>query len=155
MLDSKISEPYCRRRLGIAYFIHPVPLASVALLALNDHVLKRYHPSVVTGKLSDFAGLFFFPILLCAFWNLGRSMIVGKPSALTTLQITVSMAATDLIFIGVKFVPIVTQIYLQFSRALGFPSRVTLDWSDLIALSVNVLTWKFAKLQIVRQFDEK
>ena len=31
---------------------------------MNDHVLKHACPGVVTGKLSDFAGLFFFPLFL-------------------------------------------------------------------------------------------
>jgi hypothetical protein len=37
---------------------HPYFTCALALLALNDHVLKGVAPSVVTGKLSDFAGLF-------------------------------------------------------------------------------------------------
>ena len=47
---------------------HPLPLAAVALLAVNDHLLKGSGllPGWMTGKLSDFAGLFFFPLLLAA-----------------------------------------------------------------------------------------
>lgn len=47
--------------------MHPLPMAAVLLLAINDHWLKQAHPSALTGKLSDFAGLFFFPLLLEAF----------------------------------------------------------------------------------------
>jgi hypothetical protein len=41
-------------------------LASVAVMLLNDHVLKhaRLLPPLITGKLSDFAFLFFAPIVL-------------------------------------------------------------------------------------------
>src|SRR5262249_269111 len=48
--------------------LHPAPLAAVALLAVNDHLLKGSGllPGWLTGKLSDFAGMFFFPILLVA-----------------------------------------------------------------------------------------
>ncbi len=45
---------------------HPATVASIALLVVNDHILKSLAPSWVTGKLSDFAGLFFFPFLLAA-----------------------------------------------------------------------------------------
>lgn len=48
--------------------VHPLPLAAVAVLAVNDHLLKGASilPTWITGKLSDFAGLFFFPVLLAA-----------------------------------------------------------------------------------------
>lgn len=38
-------------------------LGALFVLVLNDHVLKHVCPSILTGKLSDFAGLFLFPIL--------------------------------------------------------------------------------------------
>ena len=41
-----------------------VPLAAIALLFLNDHILKAAWPGLVTGKLSDVAGFVFFPFLL-------------------------------------------------------------------------------------------
>lgn len=46
--------------------IHPLPLGAAAVLFLNDHVLKGAGilPPLVTGKLSDFAGLFVFPIVI-------------------------------------------------------------------------------------------
>ena len=47
-------------------FIHPLTLISLILLLVNDHVLKIVMPSWLTGKLSDFSGLFFFPFLLAA-----------------------------------------------------------------------------------------
>lgn len=48
--------------------LHPAWLASLAVLALNDHVLKGSGllPDLVTGKLSDVAGLFVAPLLLAA-----------------------------------------------------------------------------------------
>ncbi len=47
---------------------HPATWLSIALLLVNDHVLKVLYPSWITGKLSDFAGLFFFPFLLALAW---------------------------------------------------------------------------------------
>lgn len=41
-------------------------LAAVGVLLLNDHYLKVAAPGVVTGKLSDFAGLFALPLFLTA-----------------------------------------------------------------------------------------
>ena len=41
-----------------------VAVAAVVVLVLNDHVLKRAYPGLLTGKLSDVAGMIFFPVLL-------------------------------------------------------------------------------------------
>ena len=41
--------------------MHPVALAAIAVLVVNDHVLKSAYPGWLTGKLSDIAGLVFFP----------------------------------------------------------------------------------------------
>lgn len=53
--------------------LHPAVLGSLVLLLVNDHVLKALASGgglalfdVVTGKLSDFAGLAFFPVLLAS-----------------------------------------------------------------------------------------
>ena len=47
--------------------LHPVTLCSIFLLVLNDHMLKELFPGFITGKLSDVAGMIFFPIVLAAF----------------------------------------------------------------------------------------
>jgi hypothetical protein len=44
-------------------FRSPLVMASIVVLLVNDHLLKAAAPSWVTGKLSDFAGLFFFPFV--------------------------------------------------------------------------------------------
>lgn len=49
--------------------LHPLTLGAVMLLILNDHVFKASWPSWWTGKLSDVAGLAFFPLLLQALWE--------------------------------------------------------------------------------------
>lgn len=56
-------------------------VAAFAVLVLNDHVLKVACPSVVTGKLSDFAGLFLFPVVCGAFAG-SRARVVAHGAAL-------------------------------------------------------------------------
>jgi len=48
----------------LAPLLHPLSLLALTLLALNDHVFKVAYPGWLTGKLSDFAGLVFFPLVL-------------------------------------------------------------------------------------------
>ena len=46
-----------KRALPAGELFHPVTLAALALLVVNDRVLKGALPGAVTGKLSDVAGL--------------------------------------------------------------------------------------------------
>ena len=46
--------------------LHPLALAALALLVLNDHVLKARFPGLVTGKLSDLAGMVLAPLFVLA-----------------------------------------------------------------------------------------
>lgn len=56
-----------------ASLLHPVPLLAMAVLVLNDHWWKRAWPSFWTGKISDVAGLLFFPVLLATIWEIGAA----------------------------------------------------------------------------------
>ena len=50
---------------GISFLVSPLYLAALSGLLLNDFVLKSAAPGFVTGKLSDFCGLFAFAV----FWS--------------------------------------------------------------------------------------
>lgn len=141
--------------LGIDYFVHPLPLLAVSVLILNDHFLKFRFPSALTGKLSDFAGLFFFPLLLCAIWNLLRNVLrrlrESNPSSfsdLTFRQLVIAILITDLIFVSVKLNPAIARIYISLLDQIGFPSRVTHDPTDLMALITNAATYVFGRSRL-------
>ena len=114
-----------------AFFVHPLPLASVFLLALNDHYLKAAWPGRFTGLLSDVCGLFFFPLFLCAWFYF---FILFTWRALAA-----SIFLTDTVFIAIKIWPWATRAYVGILGELGFPSRAVTDPSDLLALGVNIL----------------
>ena len=100
---------------------HPLPLGCVALLVINDHVLKGRSivPAVVTGKLSDFAGLFFFPVLLVTVARASKLRWVTPPRA---------ALATMLAFAAVK---LATPVNALYAALLG---PAVMDPSDLLAL---------------------
>lgn len=52
------------RRAMSGVLTHPVAVAALATLVANDHVLKARYPGLVTGKLSDFAGMVVAPLVL-------------------------------------------------------------------------------------------
>ncbi|MGB3547731.1 MAG: hypothetical protein WBA17_12195, partial [Saprospiraceae bacterium] len=47
-----------------AYLFNSVFIGGLLLLLLNDHILKAAYGNVLTGKLSDFAGVLILPLLL-------------------------------------------------------------------------------------------
>src|SRR5690606_32427585 len=43
---------------------HPLFIASLLILLCNDFIFKPAFPGMLTGKLSDFAGLVVFPVFV-------------------------------------------------------------------------------------------
>lgn len=124
------------RRLDLPEFFAPLPLASVALLALNDHVLKRAFGNAVTGKLSDVAVCFMLPLFVSA--CLGVVTPLSLRVRLWTGAILTITAFTALEIHGpsaaafARFLPLV-------ARPLGIDGavRLTEDWTDLLCLPLS------------------
>lgn len=118
---------------------HPLSLASIALLLLNDHVFKVFFPSWLTGKLSDFAGLFFFPFIVAA----GLSILLSKFNLQPRFIGQVSFSLVCIWFFLLKTSSYINSIASQFaSHFVGFPTQFSLDWTDLIGLTAMILAWK-------------
>jgi hypothetical protein len=101
-------------------------MAAVALLLLNDHVLKTAWPGSLTGKLSDFAGLAFFPLFLQAAWEIG-CLAYRRP---VTRSQRVLFAATVLTVVGftlVKTLPLCAEGYRYGLSALRWPFGAFLE----------------------------
>ncbi len=140
--------------------LHPVALAAIAVLAINDHILKDAYPGLVTGKLSDLAGLIFFPLLLQAGWEIVRS--VGKQAAPSGAQaLAVAVALTGLVFAAIKLSPAAADLvgmtigWLQWVAALGsrpgpIATQVVADWTDLVTLPAVVIAWAMGTARIKR-----
>src|SRR5437762_1943110 len=60
------SSPSVGLGASLTALASPLSLAAIAILLINDHLLKQVWPSFLTGKLSDFAGLYFAPVVFCA-----------------------------------------------------------------------------------------
>jgi hypothetical protein len=105
---------------------HPFCLGAVGLMLVNDFVLKSLAPSWLTGKLSDFAGMFFLPFLLAALLALFLPKRLVAP---------VAFSVTGAGFALLKLDPGVNAAVLGLGASLtGLPFRALLDPSDLLAL---------------------
>jgi hypothetical protein len=98
---------------------NPIFIFSVLLLVLNDWYLKQTFSNGLTGKLSDFAGLFAFPFFLSAIF----------PKKAVQLYVF-----TFLLFIVWKSAFI--QPVIDFLNSLGIPFHRTIDYTDYLALII-------------------
>ena len=139
--------------LGIHFFVHPIPASAVAVLIINDHYLKAHYPGWITGKLSDFAGIFFFPLFLCAVYILLQNFILHRDSPSYRMRrrlVFLAVVLTDLIFILLKTSLWANGFYVAALAAIGFPSHLVRDPTDLIAVGMNVPTYLYAQHYIRR-----
>lgn len=121
--------------------LHPACLSALALLGINDWWLKSAYPGAITGKLSDFAGLFFFPILLFALLEITRHLL-RRPWLASVSELRLSCVLTGAVFAAINSSGACAASYVHFMRGLwGFVLQTsmisinhTLDPSDLVAL---------------------
>jgi hypothetical protein len=100
----------------------PVAILAVLVLFLNDHVLKRAWPGLLTGKLSDVAGMIFFPLLLVTLaWPfVPRSC---RTDRFFDRMLVVACAATAVVFAATKTIPIANDAYRVTWGILVWPLR--------------------------------
>jgi hypothetical protein len=158
----RLSEATRLYGLPVCELANPVSLAAVALLAVNDHLLKGAGiiPGALTGKISDFAGIFFFPLLLTALVDTLLFVVVtageaihvtiGVDYRLKRWKLIAACVVTLIAFSSIQLWQPAANIYAQGMCELGFPSRVTMDPTDLIALIMLPLSYAFG-LSVIRR----
>jgi hypothetical protein len=144
--------------------LHPVVLAALGILFVNDHVLKAWARgtrwAIVTGKLSDVAGLLFLPVLLVA----GAEFIAalrGRFAGPSTRHAVIAGVGVAVTFAAMKTWTPAAEVYrvalgvLQwpaFAAVAAFagrplpsvvPVRHVIDPTDLVA--VPAVGWAFVQ----------
>lgn len=111
----------------------PAWLFALAILALNDHLWKGAGvlPGVVTGKLSDVAGLFLAPALMAA--------LLGVRSR---RGLVLCSAAVGLVFSAINLSPACADAWSWLMGLVGFPWTITVDPTDLLTLPAIALGWR-------------
>lgn len=143
-----------------AALLHPVSLASLLMLGLNDHVLKRVAPGVLSGKLSDFAGVVLLPLVLHAVFEMTFTRLRSPPSPeLSNRALKVCLAlglsafalpevwpAAETVYryaFGVAYWPFRALAAALAERPLPslLPVDATADVTDLLALPMGFLAY--------------
>lgn len=136
--------------------LNPIVLAAVGLLLLNDHVLKAAYPGFVTGKLSDIAGLAFFPLMLVGAWEVAL-LALRRWREPSPRPIVIATLLTAVLFVLVKTTDAGSEAFgvglgvaqwlpgaaldALTARPIGGPARTVevLDATDLAALPALVV----------------
>ena len=90
--------------------LHPVALLALAVMVVNDHLLKHAWPGVLTGKLSDFAGLVVFPLFLLGSVEVVQ-WLAGRWRGPDQRVLSVLVVATVVVFALAKTVPAANALY--------------------------------------------
>lgn len=100
----------------------------LTLLIVNDFYLKNYFHNYLTGKISDFAGLFIFPMFFCTFFERKKGIYL---------------------ICGITFIiwklPISDNIIELWNSTMPYQVNRVIDYSDLLALTMLPLSYFYQK----------
>jgi len=154
---TRITSPPASRAPG-DLLLSPVALVALAVVIVNDRVLKAAHPSVVTGKLSDLAGLVYFPLFVVAAAEALRRLRGRSDWELTWRAVALVAVVTGAVFAAIKCWPPAATAYGPTVGALVWPAQavassisggglpplapapLVMDPSDLVALPMLVVS---------------
>ena len=141
--------------LPVNELLAPLPLVALALLGVNDWILKpSAAPEWLTGKLSDFAGLFAFPLVatavvdlvLWAAWRLGAPV----DFTLRRWKLAAAIALEVAGFCVLKLWPAGSDALVRVMHVVAPRAEVYMDASDLLAFVMLPLTWWYGRRVIAR-----
>ena len=125
------------------YLTHPFVLFALLLTFANDHFFKTQFSNLLTGKISDFSGLFYFPFFLYGVFAFLRHP-AKTHDHLGRRHFIAAIVFTDLLFVILKFTPL-RQIFANAFSSYFFNIQIVPDTTDLLALSMNVLTYRLGR----------
>lgn len=150
--------------------MNPLPALAMAIMALNDHWAKYAFPGLLTGKLSDFAGVFYFPLFLCALYCLVKNLLLtrqnshlpranletqsqkqtpspGSPriASIHPRLMIFSCLATGALMAAIKLSPTVSSVIESSFSSWFFRIQIVPDPSDLTALVMLPASYWYSK----------
>lgn len=144
-----------RTGLPVHELLAPLPLLALAILIVNDWVLKgTAAPLWITGKLSDLAGVFVFPVIATATGDLAlyAAFRLGAPVDFTLRRwkLALAIALTALVFGAMKLSPVIGGAVERAWAAIVPGSSIYPDPTDALALLVLPATWWHGRRALAR-----
>ncbi len=143
-----------------------IPLFGLALMALNDHVLRPRWPGWVTGKLSDLAVVLFFPFLVSATlawlaWGTNTVLARVAPgraplsTGLTPARLWIGLLATASSLAAINLSVPARDLYVALLETVDLfgwigPFRYTLDPTDCLGLLGLPVAWWWGRRLVDR-----
>lgn len=124
------------------YFFNVWVGLAVVCTFLNDHYFKSHVPielNFLTGKLSDFCGLFFFPVFLVYVTHRFCKQKYDSPLIFWCCLVT------TILYILFKYVDLFRNALIEFISRNFFFIHIVSDPTDLVALSSVVVAYFFLK----------
>ncbi|MEU8296690.1 hypothetical protein AB0C04_05315 [Micromonospora sp. NPDC048909] len=124
----------------LAWLGHPFSVAALVLLVVNDQLLKAAFPGLVTGKLSDVAGLVIAPPLVAVLLTLLAPRLPARAAV-----------GVGLGLVGVGFAVVKSSGYAAAGASaiwsvVSGPSLVRADRTDLLTLpALLVAAWSWSR----------
>ena len=126
----------------------PTALASIALVVANDLWLKRHHPGVWSGKLSDLGLCIFLPLFLATVLEYGaaavRLLSRAAPSARRSPSIEIAACVVAAgYFTAIKAWPAATHAHVAWLTAVvpRWRFHAVTDPTDLVCLPAIAMAW--------------
>ncbi|MCF0096579.1 hypothetical protein [Micromonospora sp. MH99] len=119
----------------LSWLCHPATVVALVVLVVNDRMLKAAFPGLLTGKLSDVAGLVLAPPLVAVLLTLLAPRLPARAAAL------VGLVAVGAGFALVKSSGYAAELASSAWTALAGPSLVRADRTDLLTLPALGLAW--------------
>jgi hypothetical protein len=133
--------------LSMRELVAPATLTALALLALNDGLLKRYWPGAISGKISDVAICFLLPLYLSALLGF---LAPRRPRG----RLLAGSGLTVLAFTALELDPAVVTAFCRVNDALApalglrLGCRMTSDPTDLAALLLVPLAYLYGRRRL-------
>jgi hypothetical protein len=130
-------SPARQPTFDLAALAHPAWWAALALLLVNDNLLKGRGvvPGWITGKLSDLAFVVVAPTLFAAL----------LPRALPGRRVLALVSVIGL-YVATDLSPAASDGFVAVMARLGITARLWPDWTDLVALALLPLTVHLLRL---------
>jgi hypothetical protein len=135
--------------------LSPAAVAAIVVLVVNDHWGKAYFANTLTGKLSDGAGLLFFPLLVISLLEGAWALWSRQPQRVNRRLVTSAVAATGAAFAAVKLSAPIAELWSQLIGVGFHPIRVLLAVSngapmpDVAPVVVRADPWDLLALPVL------